>query len=250
MPGQQIAKEINLPLFHRLRQQGVIGVTECLPGDIPGAVPVKEMNIHQKPHQLGYSHSRMGIIELTLESLMEIIETVMNKEMGAYHILQGTGDQKVLLFQPQLFSLELFIVGIKHLGNGFSADFIFHRAVVVTGVKFFKIKRGGSLSAPQPKKVNIIDLETGNRRIIRDAGNHPGRNPANTPVTALSVVYLASAAKTDIAGYIRLFDFPGIARMQPAVTEFLLPAVNYLLIKHAIFITNTVTDGRDLQRRE
>ncbi len=107
-----------------------------------------------------------------------------------------------------------------------------------------------SFRTPQPEQVYIVDLVAGNRGIIGNTGNYPGRNPACPPVSPLTMVYFAVTAESDITGKIRFLNLPGIARMQPAIADFFLPAIYDLLVKHAVFVADTITDGRDLQSGE
>ena len=189
----------------------------------------------------------MGIVELGCEIIIKIVEGFIHVQVDANHILQRTGNKKVLLFQAQLLALELFIIGVQYFSDGFGAYLIFHCAVIVTGIEIFKIKGNRSFSTPQTQQVDIIDLVAGNRSVVRNTCDYAARNPACSPVPLLIVVYFAVAAESNITGQIRLFDFPGISRMQPAVAEFFLPAIDDFLVKHAVLVTNTITNGRNLQ---
>ena len=228
----------------------MVGVAQGLAGNIPGPVPIIKMLIHQEAHQLRHGNGRMSIIELALEVFKEIIQAVVDKQVDTDHVLQGAGHEKILLFQPQLFPLELFVIGVEDLGDGFGINFVFHCAVVVTGIEVFKVKGGVRLRAPQPEQVNIVDLKAGNRCVVGNSGDHPGRNPAYPSVALFPMVHFSMAAETDITGHVRFLDLPGIAGMQPTVTDFLLPAINNLLVEHAELVADTIADGRDLQRGE
>ncbi len=107
-----------------------------------------------------------------------------------------------------------------------------------------------SFRTPQPEQVYIVDLVAGNRGIIGNTGNYPGRNPAYPPISPLTVIYFAVTAEPDITGKIRFLDLPGIARMQPAIADFFLPAIYELLVKHTVLVANTIANGRYLQRGE
>jgi len=149
MPWQQAGEKIQRPFFHGLGQQGVIGVTERPAGNIPGLVPIQVMDIHQQPHQLRYGNRRMCIVKLGLKVLIKIIQAVIYEQMDSNHVLHGAGDKKILLFQPQFFALELFIIGIQYLGNIFSGHFFLNRAEIIAHIKVFKIEGFGRLGAPE-----------------------------------------------------------------------------------------------------
>ena len=140
MSGQQVAEQVNLPFLHGLGQQGVVGITERFAGNVPGLVPVIEMDIHQEPHQLRNCHRWMGVVKLNDKVIIEKIEIVMGKKMNTDHILQGAGNKEVLLFQAQPFALKHLIIWIEDFSDGFCMYFFFNCTVIITDVKVFKIK--------------------------------------------------------------------------------------------------------------
>jgi hypothetical protein len=47
MPGQDGAEQVQRPGFQRFRQQGVVGVGEALPGELPGRLPGQQVLVDQ-----------------------------------------------------------------------------------------------------------------------------------------------------------------------------------------------------------
>ena len=56
------------------------------------------------------------VIELNGEFLVKILQWQPLPEQDTDHVLQGTGNEAELLFEPQLFTLLGLIVGIEHFG--------------------------------------------------------------------------------------------------------------------------------------
>ena len=55
------------------------------------------------------------------------------------------------------------------------------------------------------------------------------------------------SAGTDFHRHVRFFKLPGVARLQPAIAQLLLPAILEVLVEHTELITDAVADGGDLQ---
>ena len=64
VPRQHVSEERQRPFFQGLRQQGVVGVGEGAPCDLPGLLPVHEMLVHQQPHQFRHGDGGVGVVEL------------------------------------------------------------------------------------------------------------------------------------------------------------------------------------------
>jgi hypothetical protein len=71
--------------------------------------------IHKKAQEFGNGYGRMGIVELKSIGLMETVKGLSPPEMKPDHVLERAGDEEILLFQSQVFALEMFVVRIKHL---------------------------------------------------------------------------------------------------------------------------------------
>jgi len=61
----------------------------------------------------------MRVVHLDCPLRIKILEAAAAEFVNPNHILQRTGDEKVLLFQAELFALGLFIIGIQNAGDGF-----------------------------------------------------------------------------------------------------------------------------------
>ena len=64
MPREHRFEPLYRPLLESLRQQSVIGVRESFLCQFPCLAPAQMGFVEQDLHQLGYGHSRVGIVEL------------------------------------------------------------------------------------------------------------------------------------------------------------------------------------------
>ena len=126
---QHAAEQVQRPALQRLGQQRVVGVGEGARGDRPGLVPGHHVLIDQQAHQLRDRDRRMRVVELDGELLVEVLHRQVLRAQDAEHVLQRTGDEEVLLLQPQLLALQLVVVRIQHLAEVLRRDLAVHRAV-------------------------------------------------------------------------------------------------------------------------
>src|SRR5210317_693393 len=182
----------------------------------------------------------MRIIELGCEIVKQVVQVIVELQMNPNHVLQRTGDKKILLLESQLLALKLFIIGIEHLGYGFRFYLVFHSSVIVTLIEVIKIKGLVGLRAPQAQQIDVIYLIAGYGGIIGYSSHSPSRNPANSPESVIGDICLSVTAEPHVTAEIRFFYLPGIAWMQPSITDLLLPAVNNFLIENPVFIADSI----------
>src|SRR5690349_11738435 len=87
MSRQQFAKKINAPFLQRLRQQGVIGVSESRARYIPCFFPAKSMFIHEQTHQLSNGDGGMRVVKLDCPSFVESRGRITKERMNSQHVL-------------------------------------------------------------------------------------------------------------------------------------------------------------------
>ena len=250
VPRQQVGEQVHRPLLQGLGQQGVVGVVEGGAGDRPGPLPVVVVEVDEQPHQLGHGDGRVGVVELHREVLVEVVQVRVLDQVQADHVLQGAGDEEILLPQAQRLALELLVVGIENLGDVLGLDLLRHRAEVVAHVEVGEIEALRRLGAPQPQGVDRVHPVAGNRRVVGDAPDHHARRPLHPVAAGLVVPPPGAAAEADLHRQVRLLELPGVAGLQPAVAHLPLPAVVDGLVEHAELVADAVTDGRDFQGGE
>ena len=168
----------------------------------------------------------------------------------AQHVLQRAAHEEELLHQPQPAAGIVAIVGVEHLGKGFTTHLLLHGAIEIAAVEGMEIKRLGRLRLPQPQPVAAVDAIAEHRHVMGDADGLFGGNPAH-PVLALVVVpYLRVASEADPAAHGRLHQLPGPAALEPLVGDLHLPAVPDRLVEDAELVADAVAGGRDLKSGE
>ena len=75
--GQQLTEQGDIPLFQRLRHDGVVGVGKGLLGDLPAFFPAVAAVVHQDAHQLRDGKGGVGIIELDGIELGKVIHSAV-----------------------------------------------------------------------------------------------------------------------------------------------------------------------------
>ena len=86
--GQKPLEQRHGPAFQRLRQQGVVGVAEGVPGNIPGLVEFQAVDIDQQAHHFRDGDGRMGVVQLDRHLVGEICQIVILLQVTAQDVLQ------------------------------------------------------------------------------------------------------------------------------------------------------------------
>ena len=137
--------------------------------------------------------------------------------------------------------MELLVIGIQHLGNVFGVDLLLDCAKIIAHVEFLEIETLRGLGAPQPEDVDRVDLVAGHRSVIRDTLDLLPWNPLDTGVARLVKGSGRVSTESDFHRKICFFKLPRITRLQPSITQLLLPPVLKGLVKHAELVANAVT---------
>ena len=96
MPRQDVFKQ-RQGHFSAPLGGGYDWVGQCRLRNIPGSVPRQVVDIDQQPHEFRHGQRRMRIVQLDSDFAREIVEILMMPQIIHHNILQGTGDQEVLL---------------------------------------------------------------------------------------------------------------------------------------------------------
>ena len=246
-PGQQGLDELLGPALQGLGHDGVVGVGDGVGGDIPGLLPAVALLVQQDPHQLGDSQGGVGVVDLDDVLQVEIAQGAVLRPVLAHDGLDGGGDEKVLLLQPQGLALVVVVLGVEHLGDGLRHGLLLHRPQVLAGGEQVHIHRGGALGVPQPQQVAVLGVVAGDLHVL---GHRQHRVVAGVlhPVAALVIpLVLHLAAEVDLLHLVHLGDQPGVAQAQPVVGQLHLLAVHDLLLENAQLIADGVAGGGNLQ---
>src|SRR5262245_38116280 len=244
----ELAREHDLeprywPPFQGLGQQGVIRVGQGPLGKIPGLVPRQVPLIEQNPHQLGDGQRGVRVVELDGDFLGERAAIAVAAPKAAHEICEGTGDEKVFLYEAQALAHARGIVGIENPGYGFGRQPLGHRADELAMAEDLKVEviRGGG--RPEAKGVDGLATVAHHRAVERDADQR-GR-PAGHHLQA-PAAHLEGAVQLDLYLLVRTDDFPGIGPPKPVVRLLVLPAVLDGLLEDAVLVPQPVAHGRKL----
>ena len=107
--------EIVVPLFERLGEDGVVRIRYRRSYDLPGAVPLVAVVIHEYAHQLGNGQSGVRIVDVDDRLVVEIVQRAVESELVPDYVLAGSGHHEVLLLETQLLSFLDVVGGVEDL---------------------------------------------------------------------------------------------------------------------------------------
>ena len=165
----------------------------------------------------------------------------------AHHVLQGTGNEEILLLQPELLAADVLVVGIENLGQVFRDDLLFHGPVVVAAVEGFEIEGFGRAGLPEPQGVGGIRPIPANGRVIGYALDHLPRHPADMGFAVVIRESLGIAPQLDLDRPFRARYVPRIPETQPLIGFFNLPAIDDGLLEDAVLITDAIAQRRHVE---
>ena len=119
--------------------------------------------------------------------------------------------------------------------------------VVVTHVKLLKVEGFTCFRFPEAQRIGGVDIVSKDSHVVRYTLDYLRRNPAHAIAALIVGVSFCATPETDINGCLWARYFPGVAKAQPFVRDFELPAVLNLLTEDAEFVPDTVADCRNLQ---
>ena len=98
----------------------------------------------------------MGIIELYREVEVEVVQGLELQQVQPDHVLEGAGNEKILLPQPKHLALKLLVVGIQDLGDILRLDLFRHRPEVIADIEVLEVETSGRLGTPQPEAILTV----------------------------------------------------------------------------------------------
>ena len=114
VPGQQPLEQRHRPAFQRFGQQGVVGIAECAPGNVPRLVEIEAMIVQQYPHQFRHRDRRMRVIELDRRLVWQRRDGAEILDMPPDDVLQRRGREEIFLPQPQFLASGGTVGRVQH----------------------------------------------------------------------------------------------------------------------------------------
>ena len=216
-------------------------------GDHPGLLPGEIIFVNEHAHQFGDGHGWMCVIELNGDLGSEGLKGGMGLQISFDNIADSTGDEKVLLDEPELLARLNRIRGIQHLGDRFRGNLLLYRLEIIPGIENLHVKLRRSARRVQPQVIHGLPAIAYNREIMGDTDEDFPIHPHGIVLPIAVECMLNASVHRNKAGFINALDLPWRPRGEPVVRSFLLVAIIDLLLKETILIVNAIAIPRHVQ---
>ena len=100
-PRYFLLHHVNVPAFHRLSHNRMVGVAHDVDRNLPGILPAQAMLIHQKPHQFGDCHGWMRVVDVNSNVLIKLGQRlIVFFQIVIENALQTGRNEEVFLTDP------------------------------------------------------------------------------------------------------------------------------------------------------
>ena len=236
----QLLNERYRPALEGLRHNGVVGVSNRLAGDVPGLLPAHVVLVHQDAHQLRNNQSRMGIVDMQDVLVREVFECAVLGLVLCTDVLQGCGNQEILLLETQGLTLAVVILRIEDHGDGFRQCVLLQCLQILTGGEQLHVQCDRALCLPQAQTRDVVGAVAGDRHIIRNCQNRRVIVVVDDQLAVIVEVGVNRAADLDLAGLIHCRNLPNLAGRQPGIRQLDLLAFYDLLLENAVLVADGV----------
>ncbi len=241
---QHRLEQTHRPRLQRLRHQGVVGVGKNARDEVPGAVPIEFVHVHEQAHELGDGDRGMGVVELDRDLVRQRVETVVHLPVAVQDVLQRGAHKQVLLLQAQHAAVGGAVVRVEHLGEIFGGILVLDRPDIVARVEGAQVEVARRLGRPQPQIVHGVGAVAGDGRVVGHGHDLLGVHP----VVARPAVFVREAhhapVKVHRVEHLRARELPGVAIAQPVVRLLHLAATLDALAEHAVLVADAVAHAR------
>ncbi len=246
---QQSAERLHRPGLEGLREEGVTGVGEAAPRDLPGRLPAEPVDVDQQPHQLGDRDDRVGVVELDGHLVGQCRPVTVAQAEAAQDVVQRAGDEEVLLLETQLAAGGGRVVGVEDLGDGLRVDLVGDRALKVADLEQLEVELAGGPCPPQPEEVDRGGAPTGNQGVVWLAEDPLLGLPADREPTAGFGRVDRAAAEADLDHVVWLGKLPRVAVVQPRVGALDLATIAEALAEDPVLVADTIAHRGDVEGR-
>ena len=247
--GQDAFEEADGPAFEGLGHEGVVGVAEGAGDDGPGVVPLEALVVEEDAHELGDGEGGMGVVELDGDLVGEGVDFVAVGLEAADDVVQGAGDEEVLLLEAQFAALLDVVVGIEDFGDVLGERLGLVGLHVVAVVEEGEVEILGGLGLPQAQVVDGAVAEAGDGVVVGDAEDGFVVGPAGEEA-AVDLLHEDAAAEVDLEARLGALDLPGVAEAEPVVGFLDLVAVLDGLAEDAVVVADAVAVAGELEGGE
>ena len=235
---QQATEEILAPTFESFAHDGMVRVGENFRHNIPCVIPAVAALVEQQAHELGDSESRVGVVDMDSHLVAEIVERAVLAQVAVDDILNGCGDEEILLAQTQALALGMVIRGIEHLAYDLCHGVLLHGAQVIALVEGVHVYLG-ALCAPETQDADALAVLAGDHHIVGNGVNLLRVLYIDAVIAVLPAVD-DIALEADVNALLLARNEPHLAAGEPEIGHLGLPAVNELLLEDSVFVENGV----------
>jgi hypothetical protein len=205
--------------------------------------------VEQDAHEFGDGEGGMGVVELDGDLVGEGVDFVAVGLEAADDVVEGAGDEEVLLLEAQFAALLDVVVGVEDLGDVLGEGLGLVGLHVVAVVEEGEVEVLGGPGLPEAQVVDGVVAIAGDRVVVGDAEDGFIVDPAGEE-TALAFFHFDAAAEMDFELGFGALDFPGIAVAQPVVGFLDLVAVADFLAEDAVIVADAVAVAGKLEGGE
>src|SRR5215813_1550459 len=155
-------------------------------------------------------------------------------------VLDGGGDEEVLLGQAQLAAGQAVVARVQHAADVLGPRPGLDRADVIALVELVQVELADRPRAPEAQRVDRPGAVAGDRRVV-GRGAHVARvDPLERDLPVRLRARLHAAVELDAEERAGPRDLPGVAVAQPAVGDLHLRAVDDPLVEDAVVVAEAV----------
>ena len=149
MSRQKVSNKVSWPLFKGFWQNCVVGVWESVVNNIPSFFKGEHFFINKDSQEFNSCDGWMSIIQLNLIFLWEHFESIIVLQfISSNNVINGSWWEEVLLLQTKFFSSICAVIWVQATCDRFSTLSFPNCSLVITWVKFIKIKCVSGLCWP------------------------------------------------------------------------------------------------------
>ena len=219
----------------------MVGIGHRAADQIPRLVPSVAAFVEQNAHQLRDGQGGVRVVDVHGRHIGQIVHGAVFFEMTADDVLDGGGDQEVLLRQPQRLALAVVVRRIQHLRDDLGHGLLLHRPHIFALVEQRHIHAGRG-RAPQPQRGYPAAVLAGHHHIVGLRQHHRGIFMLHMVEPAVPA-FADVAVKAHLLGQLRPRQQPALAARQPEIGHFGLPSVHQLLTENPVFVQQGIADG-------
>ena len=160
---------LDRPALQRLRKQGVVGVGERPPREVPRLVPAEMRFVEQNAHEFRHGEARMRVVELDGGLLGQRPPVRVRLAKPANGVGERTGDEEIFLHQTECAALRRVVVRIENARQRFRVERFGDRSDEIAAAELLKVERMRRRRAPQPKRVDRLAAVSDHRTVVRHA---------------------------------------------------------------------------------